>query len=804
MHTLHNADPRHLGPFRMLARLGETESGVRLLGRRVDTGPTVEVTLVRAALADDQRLRARLRRDVAASRAAAGRWVRPVEDTELDASAPWVAHPYVPAVPLTEVVRAAPRGFAEDDVRALGAALAEALERVHAAGMVHGGISADAVLVAGDGPRLTGFHHARLPRQGAGGGREAGERENGGGGAAGGADAYDSDTGRFAGPAPFLSPEQARGRAPVPASDVFSLGAVLAYAASGRPPFGDDAPPQVLYRIAAEPPALGHLSDSLARILTSCLEKDPAGRPEAAALRAAFGGPDPAAPPPPPRLPSAVVARLARDAARALVLEEPGAVPGPDAEAPPGAPAEPAAEGEAFPDDDVFTAPTRGEGRNRLNPAADPPPSRTAATSRRAVLTTAAAGAAGLLAGGASVAGWVAGRGGLSALTDPGPSRRFATSPAPRPPSGTAPLARWRFDLTDATSVPPLVWRGRLAIITNSQEAVALDLRTGRPSWRRDDLGTDATPEPISRELALVTINNRLVAFNARDGHQRWVESKYSGTGLTFHKMLSVDADGRHAYFTATGTATGSGSSTGSGGSKPPTYVVAYDTRTRRERWRSRLPAAYGDDVGAFPTRRSLVGLGYPGDEVELISLRLSDGHQEWRRRFDGVSAGDKVGISAGRGLLYAARGATLRAVDIDSGKQRWSLDINSYATTKSPLGHPVIRQGPGGKGDVLYVSDGTKLVYAVDPDRGTELWRSALPDDTVWKATPTLSVTDSGRTVLAAVAAGVFALDARTGGVRWRFQESSGELLDEYQVYPARSSAVVAHGAAVFMLPVE
>lgn len=774
MHTLHNADPRHLGPFRMLARLGETESGVRLLGRRVGAGPTVEVTLVRAALADDQRLRARLRRDVAASRAAAGRWVRPVEEAELDASAPWVAYPYVPAVPLAEVVRAAPRGLAEDGVRALGAALAEALERVHAAGMVHGGISADAVLVAGDGPRLTGFHHARLPRQGACGGREAGGRENGRGGAAGGADAYDSDTGRFAGPAPFLSPEQARGRAPVPASDVFSLGAVLAYAASGRPPFGDDAPPQVLYRIAAEPPALGPLSDSLARILTSCLEKDPAGRPEAAALRAAFGGPDPAAPPPPPRLPSAVVARLAR--------------------------AEPAAEDGAFPDDDVFTASTRGEGRNRLNPVADPPPSRTAATSRRAVLTTAAAGAAGLLAGGAAVAGWVAGRGGLSALTDPGSGRRPATSPAPRPPSGTAPLARWRFDLTDATSVPPLVWRGRLAIITNSQEAVALDLRTGRPSWRRDDLGTDATPEPISRELALVTINNRLVAFNARDGHQRWVESKYSGTGLTFHKMLSVDADGRHAYFTATG----SGSSIGSRGSKPPTYVVAYDTRTRRERWRSRLPAAYGDDVGAFPTRRSLVGLGYPGDEVELISLRLSDGHQEWRRRFDGVSAGDKVGISAGRGLLYAARGATLRAVDIDSGKQRWLLDINSYATTKSPLGHPVIRQGPGGKGDVLYVSDGTKLVYAVDPDRGTELWRSALPDDTVWKATPTLSVTDSGRTVLAAVAAGVFALDARTGGVRWRFQESSGELLDEYQVYPARSSAVVAHGAAVFMLPVE
>ena len=73
-----------------------------------------------------------------------------------------------------------------------------------------------------------------------------------------------------------------------------------------------------------------------------------------------------------------------------------------------------------------------------------------------------------------------------------------------------------------------------------------------------------------------------------------------------------------------------------------------------------------------------------------------------------------------------------------------------------------------------------------------------------MWKATPTLSVTDSGLTVLAAVAAGVFALDARTGRVRWRFQESSGELLDEYYVYPARTSAVVAHGAAVFMLPVE
>ncbi|MDX3229283.1 PQQ-binding-like beta-propeller repeat protein [Streptomyces sp. ME19-01-6] len=780
--------------------MGETESGVRLLGRRVGEGPAVEVTLVRAALADDQRFRARLRRDVAASRAAAGRWVRPVEAAELDASAPWVAYAYVPAVPLVEAVRAAPRGLAEDDVRALGAALAEALERVHSAAMVHGGISADAVLVAGDGPRLTGFHHARLPRRGAHGEGAHGGRGFGGGADGEGEDAYDNDTGRFAGPAPFLSPEQARGRAPVPASDVFSLGAVLAYAASGRPPFGDDAPPQVLYRIAAEPPDLGHLSDPLAGILTGCLDKDPEGRPEAAALRAAFGGPDPAAPLPPPRLPSAVVARLAREAARALVLEEPAAAPG--SAAPSGARDEPAAEDGAFPVDDVFTAPTRGEGRNRSHPVADPPPSRTAAASRRAVLTTAAAGAAGLLAGGAAVAGWVAGRGGLSALTDPGPARHPATSPASRLPAGTAPVARWRFDLTAATSVRPLVWRGRLAIITNAQEAVALDLRTGRPSWRRDDLGTDATPEPISRELALLAIGGRLVAFNARDGHQRWVESTYSGTDLTFQTMLSVDPDGRHAYFTATGTATEAGS--GTGGERPPAYVVAYDTRTRRELWRNRLPAAYGDDIGAFPTRRSLVGLGYPGGKVELISLRLSDGHQEWRRRFDGVGTGDKFGMSSSRGLIYAARGATLRAVDIDSGRQRWSLDINSYATTKSPLGHPVIRQGPGGKGDVLYVSDGTKLVYAIDPDRGTELWRSALPDDTVWKATPTLSVTDSGRTVLAAVAAGVFALDARTGAVRWRFQESSSGLLEDYHVYPARSSAVVAHGAAVFMLPVE
>ncbi|MEU5103360.1 PQQ-binding-like beta-propeller repeat protein [Streptomyces sp. NPDC021354] len=792
MHTLHNADPRRLGPFLMLARLGETDSGVRLLGRRVGGGPAVEVTLVRAALADDQRLRARLRRDVAASRAAAGRWVRPVEDAELDAAVPWVAHAYVPAVLLAEAVRAAPQGLAEPGVRALGAALAEALERVHSAGMVHGGISADAVLVAGDGPRLTGFHHARLSRQGAHGGR-AGGGADGEGAGGGRGDAYDSDTGRFAGPAPFLSPEQARGRAPVPASDVFSLAAVLAHAASGRPPFGDDAPPQVLYRIAAEPPDLGPLSAPLAEILTGCLDKDPAGRPDAAALRAALGGPDPAAPPPPPRLPSAVVARLAREAAQVLVLEEPVAADQPAA-VPPGARGEPAADGEVFRGDEMFTAPTQGEGQGRAHPVADPPSARTTAASRRALLTTAAAGAAGLLAGGGAVAGWVAGRGGLSALTAPGPARRPSARPELRPPAGTAPLARWRFDLTDATSVPPLVWRNRLAIITNAQEAVALDLRTGRPSWRRDDLGTDATPEPISRELALVAVGGRLTAFNARDGHQRWVESTYSGSGLTFRTMLSVDADGRRAYFTATGA----------GGDDLPAHVVAYDTRTRRERWRTRLPAAYGHDIGAFPTRRSLIGMGYRGGEVELISLRLSDGHQEWRRRFAGVGTGDKVGISPTRGLLYAAHGATLRAVDIDSGRQRWSLDINGYASTKSPLGHPVVRQGPGGKGDVLYVSDGTKLVYAVDPDRGTELWRSALPDDTVWKATPTLSVSDSGRTVLAAAAAGVFALDARTGGVRWRFQESGGELLDGYYVYPAGSSAVIAHGAAVFMLPVE
>ncbi|MEU8516776.1 serine/threonine-protein kinase [Kitasatospora sp. NPDC048722] len=262
MQSLEDDDPRRVGEYRLLRRLGAGGMGRVYLGRSA-RGRTVAVKVVRPELTGDREFRARFRREVDAARRVGGEWTAPVLDADTEGDRPWVATGYVAGPSLSAAVRQfGPLPGAS--VRALGVRLAEALAHVHALGLVHRDVKPSNVLLAPDGPRLIDFGITR---------------------------ALDANTsltrpGYTVGSPGFMSPEQTRGSKVGPASDVFSLGAVLAYAATGVLPYGEGVVPAVLFRAVYEHPDLLLVDESLRRNLLGCLAKDPAARPSPQLLRA--------------------------------------------------------------------------------------------------------------------------------------------------------------------------------------------------------------------------------------------------------------------------------------------------------------------------------------------------------------------------------------------------------------------------------------------------------------------------------------------------------------------------------------
>ncbi|AOT60374.1 serine/threonine-protein kinase [Streptomyces rubrolavendulae] len=301
MHPLEAGEPRAIGPYRLLGRLGAGGMG-RVYLARSEGGRTVAVKVVHPHLALDGEFRARFRREVESARRVGGRWTAPVLDADPDATVPWIATGYVAGPSLTQAVTA--HGpLPERSVRVLGAGLAEALATVHASGLVHRDVKPSNVLLALDGPRLIDFGIARA------------------------VDATTSltSTGVSVGSPGFMSPEQIIGKAggggPTGATDVFSLGAVLAYAATGSAPFSGDSSAALLYKVVHEEPELGPaLAGPLRDLVAACLAKDPAARPAPGDLAAGLA-PEPSATATGGWLPAAVVEEVSRAAVRLLDLD---------------------------------------------------------------------------------------------------------------------------------------------------------------------------------------------------------------------------------------------------------------------------------------------------------------------------------------------------------------------------------------------------------------------------------------------------------------------------------------------------
>ena len=262
MEQLTADDPRSIGQYRLLRRLGSGGMGLVYLGRTAG-GRTVAVKRVHADYAEDHEFRERFRQEVAAARRVGGRWTAPVFDADTEGPRPWVATGYVAGPSLQAAVKEfGPLPTAT--VRALGAGLAEALGAVHALGLVHRDVKPSNVLLALDGPRLIDFGITRALD----------------------AASQLTRTGLVVGSPGYLSPEQAQGTAAGPAGDVFSLGAVLAFAAGGVSPFGEKLPvATLLYRVLHEDPDLRGLAPDLRPLVAACLAKNPAERPTPEQLR---------------------------------------------------------------------------------------------------------------------------------------------------------------------------------------------------------------------------------------------------------------------------------------------------------------------------------------------------------------------------------------------------------------------------------------------------------------------------------------------------------------------------------------
>ncbi|MFF8378290.1 MFS transporter [Streptomyces sp. NPDC015661] len=295
MDQLITEDPTRIGPYRLIARLGAGGMGLVYLGRS-EAGRTVAVKVVQAEHAQHPEFRRRFAREVEAARRVGGEWTAAVLDADTEAPVPWVATQYIPGPDLTTVVAKDFGPLPEHSVRTLAHRLAVALQSVHAAGLIHRDLKPSNVLVTVDGPRVIDFGIARA-MDGLGG------------------DSLHTRTGMLIGSPGFMSPEQVRGLELTPASDVFCLGAVLVYAATGRLLFGatDTGLGAHLFRIAEDEPDLTGVPDSLVDLVRACLHKDPARRPTPADV-AARTATDPAE----EWLPGAVLAQLGRHAARLL------------------------------------------------------------------------------------------------------------------------------------------------------------------------------------------------------------------------------------------------------------------------------------------------------------------------------------------------------------------------------------------------------------------------------------------------------------------------------------------------------
>jgi outer membrane protein assembly factor BamB len=633
-------------------------------------GEFVAVKVIHRRFASDPGFRARFRREVTIGMRAGGPGTAAVVAADPDAPLPWLASEYVPGPSLDHAVGTA-GPLPPPTLHVLAAGLAAALAALHGSGLVHRDVKPPNVLLAADGPRLIDMGISRA------------------------ADATQlSTTGGLVGTPAFMSPEQADGRETGPASDVFSLGAVLAYAALGRGPFGDAHPLVLLRRIVDDPADLRGLPGPLRGPVQACLAKRPADRPTAPELTALFG------PLPTPHhgswLPPAVAAMLP---------------PPPD------------------------VAALLAAGRDR------PSDGRPRPVGRRALL----AGGAGLL-GLAAVGGAF----GLarSLLPVPQPVVRpevqalpTAPGPAVRDTGGAA--VSWTADGPPTTSA--LLTDGRTVVAGGQGGVVALDATTGRRLWEytAPPGGVGFDPSRVRLAIADGTVyaatNGAAIALDAATGTQRWRLVSDLTEGYRSLAGIDVMAGPGVAYFAhgpdlfsidpATGDTRWKHVVDGNFAASPEidgdhvlisngNGVDALRAATGELVWQHRPDGENASELGVAH------GIAFLTVNVaEVVALDTPTGAVRWRAQ---VGRGDLAGAEPDRpvvvddAVIVRGRDEQLHAFEITDGAHRWSLPDRTNGGGTATVAPFAFRDSTGG---LVYTGDDQGRIYAFEVATGTRQW---------------------------------------------------------------------------------
>ncbi|MEU2282711.1 protein kinase [Streptomyces sp. NPDC013178] len=717
--TADDGAARRVGPYVLERLLGEGGMGEVHLARRADSGdgPPVALKVVRARLARDPDFLARFRREVAAARKVDSPFVVPLVDADTEAVQPWLATAFVPGPTLADEIESS-GPLPEDRLRELGRALAGALTDIHAAGLVHRDLKPSNVLLHPDeGAQVIDLGIARAVD---------GTRL--------------TATGLVVGSAGFMAPEQLTDDGARPASDVFALGAVLAYAATGRHPFGSGPAHRIGHRTLTEEADLHGVPAALLPLLVSCLTKDPTQRPTPHRIRDALTGP--------------------------ASLPEPGSAPtvplGPGRSPSPGKPRQ--------------GRPPRPASASSASASASPPARRTVLGRRAALL----AGAAVLLAG-ALTAGVLALRGGDAPSADGSAEKRATARPSPAVP----PLAE------PVSALGPAVPRGVWSL--SWQDTVILQDANRAEYDKATEHGNDYALEAWLTDRVLARVGRRSVQGLSPDtGRVLWT-LKPPAPGLVPCAASRTAQDGVGAV--VFGQANQNGENRGNADCD---RVVAVDLASGTALWEHRRPG----DTHATDGIDSDV-LGIAEDRVVVMTgdlvtaWRLRDGAPAWshtgsrdRCVINGMAVGQSSVVEAltcpaTEQSRLNARPTTIRSVNAADGRVRWTSTVpDDVPVARVETAEPPVISLPGPIGD----TEGPVMIFGNDGEPGPQL-REAQPQGTLgawtrnrfqltpaffgWRDTVlTLTQYDGERQT---GTDGVAALDSRTGKIRWHRPAPSG-----------------------------
>ncbi|MCQ4212285.1 protein kinase domain-containing protein [Streptomyces longispororuber] len=755
--ALREDDPESVGGYRIESRIGTGGMGV-VYRARTPSGRAVAVKVVHGQYADDPEFRARFRQEVSAARRVSGAFTAPVVDADPDAALPWMATVYVSGDTLAQ--RVAARGPLDwPQLRRLGVELAEALREIHRAEVVHRDLKPSNVLLLDSGKDLTD------------GGADGAVRVIDFGISRAAQSDVRTQTGMVMGSPPFMAPEQfSHPREVGPPVDVFSFGALLVYAATGRSPFEADNAYLAAYQTVHHDPELGRLPGELRSLVLACLAKAPQDRPTPDELRDALAA-----------LPEETAAGEAGGDRTATAEDAAAGGEGagdPDDRTPPGGPtlalaarpgsktgsgsrpglaSEPRTEPRDGSGDDTPVTP------NTAGPAtASHPRARGGRRGRRFTVAVSALAVALVAAAGLSVA--------LLTGSEDGAVREDAR---PARPDG---WRAWHTVLPKADKDGPAGMMPNMLACTPSSLGVycasestaltRLDPLTGRVDWtrplHRDDLhgGISVTEPEVVAGAGLVFTASAdgtagVDAYDAESGRRLWGEK---GPLAEFRYLSGV-------LVVRVGELSAS----------PSAEYAALDPRTGKELWRRTLATDSPSPL-------------YAGTDGALVAdLRRSGRGDRTVARLDARTGRTLGRVTAPKGDLWLATvhgdsayyarwendtGVSSRIFiqDLTSGRVR-SVDFPWAVEPEAP---PLVA------GDTMYVFDyANEIVLALDLKRGKALWTTSrelrvfseptVSGDTLYATTPDSSV---------------IAINTRTGKERWRtkppVKDSGSSAIDE------------------------